>query len=137
MSTKRITIGAIAFAACLALGTIAAAAAVGSGGSTQPTFGGVPREAFRDDGTVDLSRVPDYISVSDRQGHEVGFVRREAALGVSGVQQVKSPAIVGRWEPHREPVYNASLVVVGHMVDGVGFVALGSDTGSPVVSIEE
>jgi len=81
------------------------------------SFGTIPPEAWRPDGSVDMSLVPDYVQALDRDGNVAGYVRAEDILGVRGVEEPPTGPI---------PVVDRQLVQVGWMVPDAGFVPLGT-----------
>jgi hypothetical protein len=101
---------AVAVAVALLIAAVGTASAIGP----QPTRGRIPAEAFRADGSLNVSLVPDFIPALDRAGQEVGWVSivDVGILGSSGLDEV--------------PVYADDLkTVVGHMIAGRGFVPQG------------
>lgn len=86
----------------------------------QPTKGSIPSEAWQEDGSIDLSKLPDYIGVLDRQGEIAGYVERSALFPDDPSRAPQDGEI---------PVVDESLErLVGHMVPGYGFVPLGTST---------
>lgn len=82
-----------------------------------PSKGPLPDAAVTKDGEILIEQAPDYISVLDQRGEIAGFVKRDLVLG-DGDDEV--------W-----PVYAEDLkTLVGHMVAGKGYVALGVDPGT-------
>lgn len=97
----------------------------GTGGSVanetspeEPSRGPVPESAWRADGTIDLTQVPDFIPATD--GDEtVGWISRDDAFPSSGTR--RDPL----------PVYGDDLrTIVGDYVGGAGYVPLGVDPQS-------
>lgn len=89
-----------------------ALAIVGFGCGSLQSRGTVPPPD--QDGLVDPSDAPDFISVLDRTGAIAGYVRKELVLGAIDDDP---------W-----PVYaNDLTTLVGHMYVGKGFVPLGAD----------
>ncbi len=84
---------------------------------TPLSFGRIPADAWLEDGSVDSSRVPDYIVALDRNGDPAGYVRAEAILPDSGRGEPVDGPI---------PVVDERLNLVGHMVPRRGFVPLGT-----------
>lgn len=83
-----------------------------------PTKGPVPDSAWQPDGTIDLSQVPDFIPALDGDD-AAGWISRDHAFPTDGER------------PREIPVYADDLqTVIGHYVDGVGFVPIGIDPGS-------
>ncbi len=80
------------------------------------TRGPVPESAHRADGSIDLSRVPDFIPAAGEHG-DVGWIWSADVLPPPGEEH---PTVI--------TVYGDDLVtVVGHMHPGVGFVPLGAE----------
>jgi hypothetical protein len=85
-------------------------------GSGVPTKGPIPQQAFQPGGRIDRSLVPDYVPVGGPEGGIVGYVTRDAAL---------DPPPIGGDAVSNVPVFGEDLTeLVGHMVDGRGFVPL-------------
>lgn len=108
---------ALAVASLLVIATASAA---------PPTKGPIPDEAWKPGAAeLDMSLVPDFVPALGRDGDVAGYVRKEEALG-------DPPArAVGRPTRPDIPVYADDLsTLVGHMVAGKGFVALGVDPDS-------
>ena len=88
--------------------------------SIDATVGSIPRDAIvrrerSTSMTIDWPRVPDFVEVLARDGGLAGYVKRSDLMNVGTPGQVR-----------RIPVYDESLQrLVGHMVDGRGFVPLG------------
>ena len=101
------------------------------GGAAMAAAGGVsrgpiPPEAFRAQG-LDLRLVPDYVQVVDREGHVVGYVPKNAALGTASTTVGPD----GRPQAVPVPVVGDDLkTVVGHMIPDKGFVPDGIDPNS-------
>lgn len=110
----------------IALTVSALVAGTALAGARAPTKGIIPPEAFRA-GTTDLALVPDYVVALGRDGNAVGYVQREAALGLAP----NSVDALGRPMAPTIPVYGEDLVtIVGYMVPDRGFVPLGTDPAS-------
>lgn len=109
-----------------ALGGAAVSGALGSIGeaSGSPSVGRIPNAAFSG-GHLNATLVPGYVPALNQQGSVVGYVRKTDILAPApnSAGVVVSPAPAST-EPI--PVYASTLdKVVGHMVPGVGYVALG------------
>ncbi|MEX1007243.1 MAG: hypothetical protein WD271_05295 [Acidimicrobiia bacterium] len=116
----------VALVSLVAIGTISAAffgvAAMAS--DDAPTVGRVPEAAFRSDGSIDRTQVPDYIPALDRRGDIVGYVARDEVMPQEGLEPP------GELAPQDKPetVYDKDLkTVVGHMYPARGFVPVGTD----------
>ena len=85
-----------------------------------PTAGGVPDFPG---GSVDLSKVPEYIETLDRAGDIVGYSRKEDLFPAAGTVDA-GPGSVGP-----TPVYALDDLhkVIGHMYPSRGFVRVGQD----------
>lgn len=95
------------------------ASVMADGGS--PTKGPIPPEAILSDGSLNASLVPDFVPVLDRSGEPAGYVSA-LEMGLLPNNPPGDEAVV---------VYAEDLqTVVGHMVPGRGFVALGEDVDS-------
>jgi hypothetical protein len=104
-----VTIASAALAALVVGGTAAAIDGM--------TKGSVPAAAFRSDGTMDKSMIPDFVRALDRDGEPAGFVPKSALAIYNGVEDAD---VI--------PVYADDLkTIVGHMIAGVGFVPQGAD----------
>lgn len=99
----------------VAVGALTAATAIAlpALSDTKPTFGTIPEDAWLEDGTFDADRAPDYIVAWARDGSEAGYVAAADIL----VENDEDAAI---------PVVNDELNLVGHMVPGKGFIAVGT-----------
>lgn len=102
-------------------------AAIMTGGSpkvpsAQPTEGTIPSTS---NGSLDLSKVPDFVSAVGRTGGIVGYIPKAYLIPGSAHQSVNSK--IGSVAP----VYASDLTtLVGHMYPGVGFVPLGTSPAS-------
>jgi hypothetical protein len=104
--------------------TCAAALALGFGTSfmamsspIEPSKGLAPSEAFPTGQPPIRTLMPDYVEALDRSGNAAGYVRADMLVDRELVDET-----LGGWIP----VYDESLQrVVGHMVDGYGFIPLG------------
>jgi hypothetical protein len=96
----------------------------------QPTKGPIPDSATPPEGgTPNDALVPDFVSAFGRDGVSIAGYIPKAFLLDGGTLTPGSPSNPPQPEPL--PVYGEDLAtLVGHMVPGVGFVALGS-TASP------
>lgn len=84
------------------------------------TRGPIPDSAWQDDGTIDMSQVPDFIPATDGDG-TAGWIASEAVLPAGGNRSLE---VI--------PVYADDLqTLVGHMYPRVGFVPLGTDPPTP------
>jgi hypothetical protein len=102
------------FIGCVAAATVLGAATADQGA---PTKGRIPVEAYGPNGQLDLNMVPDFIGTLDRNGDLVGYVNAHDI----GIFNGEEPS-------DRLAVYGEDLTtVVGYMVDGRGFVAIGED----------
>jgi hypothetical protein len=111
----------------LAIGLTAGAAATVAAGTSEPSKGRIPDAAWLDNGAIDLSIVPDYISQLGPDGEIVGYVSRSVIVDPTGGQR----DALGRPEAATWPVYADDLsTVVGYVVPGKGFVAQGVDPAS-------
>lgn len=89
-----------------------------------PVTGRIPATADAN-GTVDWSKIPEYVSVwTSTEGTIVGYVRK------SDLEDPASPSSLTTGVPacglYGVPVYNATLQVIGHEYPGAGFVRLGA-----------
>lgn len=93
----------------------AAGAVVAAGGNdSAPSRGTIPDRAFRDDGSLDQSLVPDLVSVQNDEGSVVGYARR---ADIAAPQAAPS-TIVDVWDDTGEEL-------VGHVYpDGTGFLSV-------------
>ena len=108
----------------LAIGLSAAAAATVAAGTSEPSKGRIPDAAWLDNGAIDLSVVPDYISQLGPDGEIVGYVSRSVLVDPTAGQR----DALGRPEAAMWPVYGEDLsTIVGYVVPGKGFVAEGVD----------
>jgi hypothetical protein len=102
----------------------------------QPTKGPIPPEATPPEGgDINDALVPDFVSALARDGVTIaGYVPKKYLLEGGGLVP-GSPSDPPQSEP--EPVYGEDLeTLVGHMVPGVGFVAIGStETAGPTVAV--
>jgi hypothetical protein len=99
---------ATAVALFVVLGSVAAE-------SPGQTKGRIPPEAFSPDGTLDMSLVPDFVSVLDRDGALAGYVA-SSDLGLRPSDEIHDVLTV----------YGEDLqTVVGSMIAGRGFVPVG------------
>ena len=129
-----------------AVGLVVAAWAIffsSASGSSTPSVGPVPSNAFASNGRVDLSKVPDYVPDLNQQGAVIGYSPKTDLFPPTTVPPAasQSPA-----EPYRAPtaadqaavearsivpVYGSDLqTLVGHMYPGKGFVPLGESPDS-------
>jgi hypothetical protein len=93
--------------------------------AVSPTVGPIPPSAFRPDGSIDRSQVPDFIPALDRKGDIVGYVARDEVMPKEGLQPPGGLAPLDK----PQTVYSRDLkTVVGHMYPGRGFVPLGTDS---------
>jgi hypothetical protein len=84
----------------------------------EPSRGPVPESAWRADGTIDLTKVPDFIPATNGD-QTVGWITRDDAFPSNGAR--RDPL----------PVYGDDLrTIVGHYVGGAGYVPLGVDPQS-------
>jgi hypothetical protein len=91
------------------------------------TKGPIPEAAWRADGSMDLTIVPDFIPALGRDGTQVGFVQRDLVLA----DQATRPSRLPPSATTEIPVLADDLAsIVGHMVPGRGFVPLGVDPAS-------
>lgn len=93
----------------------------------QPTKGPIPADATPPEGgTMNDALVPDFVSALNRDGLTIaGYVPKRYILGGGDLTPGGSPANPPQTLP--DPVYGEDLAtVVGHMVPGVGFVAVGA-----------
>lgn len=93
----------------------------------QPTKGPIPLDATPPEGgTMNDALVPDFVSAWDRDGVTIaGYVPKRYIIAGPDLTPGGSPS--NPPQPLPEPVYGEDLTtLVGHMVPGVGFVALGS-----------
>lgn len=88
--------------------------------STAESFGQIPEEALLPSGDIDYSLVPDFVVAWGPDGSAVGYVAADDILPINGQEPPTGPI----------PVVNQSKHLVGHMVPGVGYVAIGET--SPV-----
>lgn len=100
----------IALSAVVALITIPALS-----GPNQ-SFGGIPDEAFLDNGMVDVSQLPDFIGVSGPNGDTVGYVASDSLFDANGVDQSSTSILT---------VVDEAGDVVGHLYPGRGFIEVG------------
>jgi hypothetical protein len=119
---KRVALALVTIVIAIGLGAAgisAYQAATASGdqpvATKAPTKGAVPPAAWRADGTVDFSLVPDFVSALARDGSIAGYVPRDIAI--SDAPQSGPAAVYG----------DDLVTVVGHMYPGRGFVPLGTD----------
>ncbi len=121
------TSGALTVARVRWLDDAHSALAVESVAWRQPTKGRIPDEAVPPQGgDINEALVPDFVGVWGADGVTIaGYMPKRYALGGGGMTAGGSPS-----DPPQDlptPVYGEDLVtLVGHMVAGVGFVALGS-----------
>lgn len=98
-----------------------------TGGGPEPTAtadartkGPIPDSAWQEDGTIDMSQVPDFIPATNGDGI-AGWISSDDALPPDGTKS-----------PDEIPVFADDLrTLVGHMFPGVGFVPLGTDPPLP------
>jgi hypothetical protein len=108
----------IAFAT-VALASLVLGLQVGGSASAVPMdleAGRIPADAIRSDGSTDLAKVPDLVTALDRDGNEVGFVRKADLFGENLGQAPTDRPI---------EVITATGRLVGHLVPDFGFVRLG------------
>ncbi len=126
------TSGALTVARVRWLDDAHSALAVDSVAWRQPTKGRIPDEAVpAQGGDINEALVPDFVGVWGTDGVTIaGYMPKRYALGGGGTTTGGTPSSPPQDLP--TPVYGEDLVtLVGHMVAGVGFVALGS-TETPV-----
>lgn len=103
----------------LAAGGMLLAVALASAASRLPTKGPIPESAFSS-ATFDMSAAPDFVPALGRDGNFVGYV--------SKWDLTEPPTTVWKGQPESIRVYAEDLVtVIGSMIPGKGFVALGVD----------
>lgn len=93
----------------------------------QPTKGPIPTDATPPEGGSMIDAlVPDFVSAWDRDGTTIaGYLPKRYILSGGDLTPGGSPANPPQMLPY--PVYGEDLTtLVGHMVPGIGFVALGS-----------
>ena len=109
------------------LGVIAVAAfgisAIPAMSENPETFGNIPEEAWMADGSVDTNLVPDFITALARDGSIAGYVSANHLFGDEALVRDDQPI----------PVIDKERNLVGHMVPGRGFVAV----GEPFDSVEK
>lgn len=123
--SNRLNGWAAGLAVVAALALVPAAVAVASSAKTA-SKGPVPADAFVAGHPVDKSKVPDFIPALDQSGNQVGYVARDLAM----------PDNANAGSEADIPVYADDLTtVVGRMVAGKGFVAIGKSAAdvAPVV----
>ena len=107
---QRSPLGGIALGVVLVVAGLAACSPLASKGTMPPPG---------PNGEVDVESAPEFIAVAGRDGSVVGYVRKELLLPAEGP---------GRRGVDPMPVYGEDLrTVVGQMVPGKGFVAVGVD----------
>jgi hypothetical protein len=117
---------------------------VASAPADSPTFGSIPPSAMTGDGGINLDRVPDFVSVLSPDGEEiVGYMRKDDLFPSQEATQARLPAspeevaeegfvVVGVYD-----VYDSmGDRVVGHWVDGAGFVDLSVDVDAIVEQVK-
>jgi hypothetical protein len=111
----------------LAIAFTVAGAATVAAASHGPSKGQIPDAAWFDDGRIDLTLVPDYISQLGPDGDIVGYISRSVIVDPTAGQR----DAVGRPMAATWPVYAEDLsTIVGYVVPGKGFVADGVDPAS-------
>lgn len=101
-----------------------AAVALAMPSDSTPTSGRIPEQAFRADGSIDRSLVPDFVVALDREGKPVGYVSKDDAIPQEGLEAPSGLAPSDR----PEKVYGNDLkTIVGYMYPAKGFVPLGTD----------
>ena len=91
-------------------------------GDSTPTFGRIPQDAQRPDGSFDDSKLPDLIVVEDDEGEAVGYARKGDVFPAQGGEfsreELDARNIIEVWD-------SAGEVLVGHVFpDGVGYLSL-------------
>jgi len=99
-----------------------------------PTKGPIPPQAFRLDGPLDPSLLPDFVPAQGRDGQIAGYVPKAYLLGSPGIGNT-----TGGPTGDVAPVFAADLrTLVGHMVPDKGFVPLGVDPASvPTIPVQQ
>jgi hypothetical protein len=109
--------------------------------SSAPTVGTIPASAISG-GSLDTSKVPDFVPVVDHSGKVVGYIRKQDLFmqggSGSGTGSASGPSAQNQANQVASavaPVYGSDLTtVVGHMEPGVGFVPLGASPTGPTVT---
>ena len=102
---------------------IFAALVVAIASCSLPSKGPIPPQAYRPDGQIDASLVPDFVPALGRDGEVAGYVPKAYVIGSGGITHM-----IGAPTGDVAPVYAEDLrTLVGHMVPGKGFVPLGVD----------
>ena len=87
--------------------------------SIEPSKGPAQGEAFPSGQAPIRDLMPDYVEALDRAGNNVGYVSADVLVS----RDLVDVALAGRI-----PVYDHALEnVVGHMVDGYGFIPMGGN----------
>ncbi|MCU1372280.1 MAG: hypothetical protein JWO77_3474 [Ilumatobacteraceae bacterium] len=105
------------FLLVVAAGAATVASAAGPGTDPAPSRGTIPEQAFRADGSLDVSLVPDLVSVEDDHGDVMGYAR---SADVASQRSAPTSAV---------DVWDASgKRLVGHVYpDGVGFLSIADE----------
>lgn len=133
MKTNHGRVPRIFFAVPLVLAILVIATGSVLGGGGPPTRGTIER-AIDPSGQIDPDLAPDFISAVGPDGEIVGYVAKEAILGLGPVATDAD----GRPSDLPIPVYGDDLqTVVGHFYPARGFVPIGTDLEAvPTIEVE-
>ena len=126
---------ALGLATTLSCGTWYASTAMAR--PTSSSFGPVPEQLVKPDGSIDRGQLPDYVSVVDGAGQLTGYVRSSFLFPTqpSGprnpTEASRSRDKVNPWEVTE--LYDAAGTVIGRLIVGYG-VVLNGQTGPDIGS---